>query len=181
MATTLILYSTVDGHTRKICSHLGQTLAAAGESVAIRPIDEADDAMLAAAERIILGASIRYDHHRPNVRAFINHHQALLEARPSAFFSVNIVARKPEKRTAATNPYVAKFLRTIRWQPRLVGVFAGRLDYPSYRPFDRFMIRLIMRITKGPTDPTTVIEYTDWAQVDDFAKTFLAMPPRPAA
>ena len=181
MATTLILYSTVDGHTRKICSHLAQTLAAAGESVAIRPIDEADDAMIAAAGRIILGASIRYGHHRPNVRAFIDRHQALLEARPSAFFSVNIVARKPEKRTAATNPYVAKFLRTIRWQPRLVGVFAGRLDYPSYRPFDRFMIRLIMRITKGPTDPSTVIEYTDWAQVDDFAKTFLAIPPRPAA
>ena len=180
MANTLILYSTVDGHTRKICGHLAQTLAAAGESVQVCPLDEADEVMLNAADRVIIGASIRYGHHRPSVRAFIDRHQALLEAKPSAFFSVNIVARKPEKRTAATNPYVAKFLRSIRWQPRLVGVFAGRLDYPSYRPFDRFMIRLIMRITKGPTDPTTVIEYTDWAQVDDFAKAFLAMPQGPA-
>jgi menaquinone-dependent protoporphyrinogen oxidase len=31
------------------------------------------------------------------------------------------------------------------------------------------MIRLIMTMTGGPTDPATVIEYTDWGQVDAFA------------
>jgi menaquinone-dependent protoporphyrinogen oxidase len=31
------------------------------------------------------------------------------------------------------------------------------------------MIRLIMTMTKGPTDPTAVVEFTDWNQVDDLA------------
>jgi menaquinone-dependent protoporphyrinogen oxidase len=48
-------------------------------------------------------------------------------------------------------------------------VFAGKLDYPRYRWFDRQMIRLIMALTGGPTDPTTVVDYTDWAAVDGFA------------
>mgnify|MGYP001817979277 FL=1 len=30
------------------------------------------------------------------------------------------------------------------------------------------MIRLIMRITKGPTAPDTNIEFTDWEKVDAF-------------
>ncbi len=49
-------------------------------------------------------------------------------------------------------------------------MFAGKLDYPKYGPFDRFMIRFIMWITKGPTDPTTVVEFTDWQQVEAFGR-----------
>ena len=36
--------------------------------------------------------------------------QALLDSRPSAFFSVSLVARKPAKNTPETNPYVKAFL-----------------------------------------------------------------------
>jgi len=32
------------------------------------------------------------------------------------------------------------------------------------------MIRLIMLITRGPTDPATVVEFTDWSKVADFAQ-----------
>ena len=178
MATTLILYSTIDGQTRKICERIRQIIEQAGDRVVVQPIDEANADDLEAADKIIIGASIRYGYHRPGVGAFIARHQALLEQRPNAFFSVNIVARKAEKNRPETNPYVIRFLRTINWQPRLVAVFAGRLDYPSYGPFDRFMIRLIMRITQGPTDPATVIEYTDWAKVEAFAQALCAMTGR---
>jgi menaquinone-dependent protoporphyrinogen oxidase len=88
---------------------------------------------------------------------------------------VNIVARKPEKNTPATNPYLIKFLRQISWQPKLLGVFAGKLDYPRYGVFDRFMIRLIMRMTQGPTDPKAVIDFTDWLQVEAFARSVDAL------
>ncbi|MBT8205716.1 MAG: menaquinone-dependent protoporphyrinogen IX dehydrogenase, partial [Eudoraea sp.] len=46
----------------------------------------------------------------------------------------------------------------------------GMLDYQKYPFWDRIMIQLIMRITKGPTDLNTKIEYTDWDQVDAFGK-----------
>jgi len=34
---------------------------------------------------------------------------------------------------------------------------------------DRNIIRFIMWITKGPTDPQTKAEYTDWDKVERFA------------
>jgi menaquinone-dependent protoporphyrinogen oxidase len=55
-------------------------------------------------------------------------------------------------------------------------VFAGKLDYPRDGFFDRFMIRLIMRMTQGPTDPTAVIDFTDWQQVEAFGQRLSSMP-----
>ncbi len=163
----LIVYSTVDGHTRKICERLQQQVQACGERATLACLDDAPDP--SAFDRIVIGASIRYGKHRPAVADFVRRHAALLAARKSAFFSVNIVARKPLKNRADTNPYVRKLLQPLPWQPNEVDVFAGRLDYPRYGFFDRQMIRFIMLVTHGPTDPTAVVEFTDWARVDEFA------------
>jgi len=47
--------------------------------------------------------------------------------------------------------------------------FAGRLDYPRYSWWDRQIIRFIMLLTGGPTDPSASVEYTSWPAVDAFA------------
>jgi menaquinone-dependent protoporphyrinogen oxidase len=54
-------------------------------------------------------------------------------------------------------------------------VFAGKLDYPRYGLVDRMVIRLIMLITHGPTDTSTVVEFTDWQRVEAFARRIAAM------
>lgn len=172
---TLLAYSTTDGHTRTICERLQFVMTALGQRVTLVPLAQADQLNLTKFERIVIGASIRYGHHQPQVAAFITRHQTILESRPSAFFSVNIVARKPNKNRPETNPYLKKFLQQIHWKPQLLAVFAGKLDYPRYGFFDRQMIRLIMLITKGPTDPKTVVEFTDWAQVEAFAHAVCAL------
>lgn len=169
MKYLLIAYSTVDGHTLHICERLQQVVQHQGHRVELLPLEQADSVDLAAFDAIVIGASIRYGHHRPLVAQFIKRHQVLLASRINAFFSVNIVARKPEKNRPDTNPYLIKFLRSIRWQPQLLEVFAGKLDYPRYRLFDRLMIQLIMRLTHGPTDRNAVVEFTDWNQVENFA------------
>jgi menaquinone-dependent protoporphyrinogen oxidase len=169
MASILILYSTTDGHTVRICSRLQDVLGQGGHRVTLAPV-AGPPPDLAVFDKIVIGASIRYGRHHPRVYEFIARNLALLERKPSAFFTVNIVARKREKSDPETNPYLRKFLRQIAWRPGKLAVFAGKLDYPSYGPFDRFMIRLIMLITKGPTDPSTVVEFTDWNKVDAFAR-----------
>jgi menaquinone-dependent protoporphyrinogen oxidase len=176
MRTILIAYSTTDGHTPHICERLAQVMAQQGFSVQVMPMAQAETLDLSGFERIVLGASIRYGKHQPAVTQFIERHQALLERLPSAFFTVNIVARKPEKNQPDTNPYLRKFLQQITWKPQLLGVFAGKLDYPRYSFFDRQMIRLIMLITHGPTDPKSVIEFTDWAHVEAFGRQVCALP-----
>lgn len=175
MVRMLILYSTVDGHTRRICERIGELCAARDNAVTLCAVDEAPSLERAGFDKIVIGASIRYGKHRKNVYAFIRRHRDLLDATPNAFFTVNIVARKAHKNRPETNPYLQKFLRQTGWRPHLAEVFAGKLDYPKYGWIDRQMIRLIMKITGGPTDPATVIDYTDWSAVDDLAVRICAL------
>lgn len=175
MARVLVVYSSVDGQTLKICERLKRILEERASAVTLLAVDAAAGVDLSAFDTVVVGASIRYGKHRKSVYDFVASHLAMLEARPSAFFSVNIVARKSEKSRPENNPYLLKFLRQIAWRPRAVAVFAGRLDYPRYGFIDRQMIRLIMKMTGGPTDPSTVIEYTDWTAVDAFARRVSAL------
>lgn len=169
----LIIYSTTDGHTLKISQKIQSVFEASEHRVKIIPIDQTFDMDLTPFDKIVLGASIRYGNHHPQVFDFIRrNHKALIQT-PSSFFSVNIVARKENKNKPENNPYLLKFLNKIDWTPALVDVFAGKLDYPKYRPIDRLIIRLIMYITKGPTNPQTVIEFTDWGRVEAFSKRVL--------
>jgi menaquinone-dependent protoporphyrinogen oxidase len=170
MSRVLLAYSTTDGHTPRICERLRQVIEQQGHAAEVVPLSQADALDLAAFDAIVIGASIRYGKHQPEVTQFIGRHQALLERKANAFFTVNIVARKPNKNRPENNPYLVKFLRSISWKPKLLGVFAGKLDYPRYRFIDRQMIRFIMLITKGPTDPSVVVEFTDWQAVEEFGR-----------
>ena len=94
----------------------------------------------------------------------------LLEIKNNAFFSVNVVARKKEKNTPDTNPYIKKFLKKTNWRPKKIEVFAGKVDYPKYNFFNKLVIRFIMFITRGPTDISQSYEFTDWKKVKKFSK-----------
>jgi menaquinone-dependent protoporphyrinogen oxidase len=170
MTKILIVYATTDGHTRKICERLQQVIEGQGSHVKLLEVDEQPHPDLTQFDKIVIGASIRYGKHSKLIYQFIEQNQALLDSKPNAFFSVNVVARKPEKSQPDTNPYLKKFLTQISWQPKQLAVFGGNLDYPGCRYLDRQMIRLIMWMTKGPTAPDTVIDYTDWDQVEAFGK-----------
>lgn len=175
MPRILIVYSTTDGHTLKICRRLRQVVEPSGATVDIVSVADADGVDLGAYDKIVVGASIRYGRHSNAIHDFIDARAEQLAAKPNAFFSVNIVARKPDKNRPETNPYLRRFLARIRWRPRLLAVFAGKLDYPRYRFLDRLMIRFIMLITRGPTDPHAVIEFTDWNEVDAFGRRVAQM------
>lgn len=175
MQNMLLLYSTTDGHTIKIIEQIAARLKQQAFDVQMMPIAQAIQAHVARADKIVIGASVRYGYHKKEVNQFIDRYLVQLNSKPSAFFSVNVVARKEDKNTPETNPYLQKFLTKIEWQPALLGVFGGMLAYPEYGFMDKTMIRLIMKMTDGPTDPNTVIDYTDWEKVDKFADSVAAM------
>jgi len=166
MHQNLIIYSSTDGQTIKICERIMSIIG----DCKIVSIDEAKNENLSKYEKVIVGASIRYGKHKPELYEYITENCDHLIDINASFFSVNVVARKPEKNTPLTNPYVQKFLSISQWHPSLIGVFAGKIDYPRYGVLDKFMIKLIMWITKGPTDTKNVYEFTNWNDVDSFAK-----------
>jgi menaquinone-dependent protoporphyrinogen oxidase len=177
MAKILVAYSTVDGQTRRICERIRDRLSSS-HSVELAEITDRSAIDIGGHDCVVIGASIRYGKHRPSVFRFIDRHRAALEAKPTAFFTVNVVARKAAKSTPETNPYMGKFLEQARWKPTLLGVFAGKIDYRRYGPLDRTMIRFIMWMTKGPTAPDTCVEFTDWDAVDRFASELDAVAAR---
>ena len=165
----LIIYSTTDGHTKMICERIKNFLTD-GNLVELLSLEDAKKVDLSNFEKIIIGASIRYGKHSNELYRFINLNKNILDQKKGAFFSVNVVARKPEKNTAETNPYINKFLKISKWRPNKIKVFAGKVDYPNYNFFDKYIIKLIMFITNGPTDTSQSYEFTDWSKVDDFSK-----------
>ena len=169
-----IIYSTVDGQTLKICNKLKEVLQQNNQQVDLISIDDFNED-ITKYDKLVIGASIRYGVHNDKVIEFIKSNKTALDSINTAFFSVNLVARKPEKNTPETNPYVVKFFKTIDWKPTVVEVFAGKLDYKKYSFFDRKMIQLIMWMTKGPTNTEAEIEYTNWEKVNDFAKELIKL------
>ena len=166
---SLIIYSSTDGQTKKICEVIGENFNNK-EFIEILPLEDAFHLNINNYDQIILGASIRYGNYKSNLFKFIKYNIKILETKKNAFFSVNVVARKNEKNTPDTNPYIKKFLKKTSWRPKKIEVFAGKVDYPNYNLFNKLVIRLIMFITKGPTDISHSYEFTEWAKVKKFSK-----------
>jgi len=164
----LIIYSSTDGQTKKICETIKYHLAL-NEKIKIISLNEVNKVNLEKVEKIIIGASIRYGKHNKRVQNFVIKNKNILKSKKTAFFSVNVVARKEEKSTPETNPYVKKFLAKTKWKPNKVAVFGGKVDYPNYNFINRNVIRFIMMITNGPTNTDNSYEFTNWEMVKKFA------------
>jgi menaquinone-dependent protoporphyrinogen oxidase len=166
-----LYYATHDGQARRIAEHICGRLAENGplappQDVAIAKPTPED---ITAASLIVLVAAVRYGKHLPEADQFLAAYRSLASPPPLALASVNLTARKPEKTTATGNAYLRKTIAHHGLAPALAVAFAGRLDYRRYSWRDRQIIRFIMLLTGGPTDPHTRVEYTSWDAVDEFA------------
>lgn len=93
MHQNLIIYSSTDGQTIKICERIMSIIG----DCKIVSIDEAKNENLSKYEKVIVGASIRYGKHKPELYEYISENCDHLIDINASFFSVNVVARKPEK------------------------------------------------------------------------------------
>ncbi len=168
MAKILIIHSSVDGHTTQICERICSMRD--DLDIDIISLSKTKNISLNDYGMIIIGASIRYGKYRKELFEFIDQNLSTIHGKKNAFFSVNVVARKAEKNSADTNPYIQKFLLKTSWKPKIIDVFAGKIEYPKYNLFDRSIIKFIMWMTNGPTDTSKIYEFTDWSKVENFSK-----------
>lgn len=169
MKKITLIYASHDGHTQTVSKAIQAHLQTAGVDCSVVWVKECEVQCLVDSDIVVCGAPIRYGKHLPEMVDFIQQNRKLLDNKITAFFSVNLTARKAHRSTPETNNYLKKFFMQLGWQPNVTEVFAGKLNYPQYRFFDKLMIRFIMWVTKGPTVPTTVHTFTDWQRVELFA------------
>ena len=161
----IFIYSSSNGQSLKICEALNKNK----ESLII-DMDMLKTTKLDNFDQIVIGASVKYGDHNKKVYEFVKKNRVLLEKKKTVFFSVNATARKSEKNKPKTNPYIIKFLKKTNWTPDHIGVFAGMIDFPNYNFIEKYIIKLIMWITNGPTDTSKTFEFTNWEDVKKFSK-----------
>ena len=173
MPRILILYATVEGQTARIAERIAQRLRGQGHTAETHRADNLPAGLNPAAfDGVIVGSSIHYSRHPGYLCALVRRHREALDLRPSAFFSVSLSAGGPGAKPEAAQRYLDNFLRQVDWQPALTATFAGALQYSKYGIFKRWLMRMIVGIAGGDTDPTRDYEYTDWDAVERFADAF---------
>lgn len=177
MKSVLVLYHSNYGHTARIARRIWETVIAEGNQADLMCVMEADREGLDwnKYDLVIIGAPVFYGKFERQLVAFVNRYKAILDAKATSFFSVSVVARTPAKATPEGNLYTRKFLQNNPWKPKDAHCFAGKVDYPNWRWFDTKAIQMIMKMTKGPTEPTAIIDYTDWEDVENYARHCLTL------
>ncbi|WMY95946.1 MAG: menaquinone-dependent protoporphyrinogen IX dehydrogenase [Arsenophonus sp.] len=168
----LLLYSGKYGQTKKIIFKISEYLKKADKACDVQNLNILKKYDFSGYLKVLIGASVYYGRFNPAVINFVNKYKKQLNIMPTAFYGVNLTARKKGKDKTETNIYMVKFLSKISWKPTITSVFAGALCYSDYKWFDRMMIQFIMRITNRKVDLKKNIEYTNWKKVEDFANKF---------
>jgi menaquinone-dependent protoporphyrinogen oxidase len=175
----LILFATIEGHTRKIVEHLSAMLEKAGHTV--RLIDTTSEEAAPAADEFdasIIAAPVHIGTFPASMRRYVKANAETLMARPGAFVSVSLAAASSEEtEIAEVADYVEEFSKETGWWPVSVHHAAGALKYTEYDFFRRWMLKRIVGKDGGPTDTSRDFEFTDWDALDQFVTDFVEQAP----
>ncbi len=177
MKNVLVIYWSHDGRTARIARRICEVIGAEGHRATMMHVIEADreGVDLAKYDILVFGCAIRYGEYHKSFVNYVNKNKALIDSKPNSMFSISAIARNPEKATVEGNVYARKFMENNPWKPHEMVCFGGKVDYPNCNPIDGFLIRLIMTMTKGPTDPHSVNDFTKWEDVEAYARHCLTL------
>lgn len=181
-----LIYGSTEGHTRTVAEHISAILSQdANASVDVFHGKEMSPTVdLEAYDAIMIGASIHVSKHQPYIIDLVKRHADLLRDKPTAFFSVSLSAAEDQLESKQiAQKFVDDFVEETGWHPDLISLFPGALAYTTYGFLKRLFMRHLTK-KKGGTDTDTSRDYvyTDWEDVEDFARTFLkVLSPDPQA
>lgn len=160
--TILVTYASRTGSTAGVAEAIGQTLAASGASVEVRPMTEVTD--LTPYRAVVAGSAIQGGEWLPEAVAFVRKHQAILAQKPFAAFLVCITMSMKNENFRQG---VADWMKPVRAlvQPVSEGYFAGGLDISKVPSFgDRLKFRI--SVASGIWSEG---DHRDWAAIQEWA------------
>lgn len=167
----LVAYSSKHGHTQAIADRIGEVLADAGHTVHVRDVGTLPRKfVIDDYDAVVLGSPVYAGKHMASLRRFVIERRAILQQRPSAFFSCSLTsAHRTDDARRTARDLVDAFIDETGWRPDHVGLFGGALLYRKYNFLVRFMMKHISRRAGGETDTSRDHDYTRWDEVDAFA------------
>jgi menaquinone-dependent protoporphyrinogen oxidase len=170
-----VAYGTRHGKSAQLARRIADRMHEAGHDVSTVDLRADRNASLTGYEAVVVGASVHGASFEREVRQWVTHHRDEIAARPNAFFTVSLtsVDHDPEHRERMRE-MLSKFYKATGWRPQDVATFAGALVYSKYNPLLRWVMKGIVRREGHPefTDMSHDYDFTDYAQVDAFARRF---------
>jgi len=171
--TVLVLYATVEGHTRKIAEHAAAKLEEAGQGVVLGDVRDPGFAIPGRFEGVLVCAPIHIGRYPSSVAQFLIDWKAALADVPTALISVSLGIRSDSaEERAEAEAYPAKLEKKTGFHIGKVHHAAGALKFLEYDFFKRMMMRQIAAKEGGPVDTSHDHEFTDWAALDGFVQNF---------
>jgi menaquinone-dependent protoporphyrinogen oxidase len=168
MSRILVIYGSTYGQTERVVHRIAGILREAGHGVDVYKGDGLPDAFsLAGYSGFLVAASVLMGHHQEYIRKFVRRHAERLNRVPSAFVSVCGAAGDDPRRAQS---YVDDLLRETGWRPQISRSFTGAVAYTKYNWLFRWWLKMISRRKELPTDTSRDWDFTDWVEVERFAR-----------
>lgn len=169
----LVLYATVEGHSRKIADKVATQLENAGETVVLADVREPGFAVPGRFDGVLLCAPVHMGRYPDPIIRFATDWKDALDAVPNAFVSVSLgINSDNEEERAEAEAYPAKLEKKTGFRPRRIHNAAGALKFLEYDFFKRIVMRRIAEKEGGPVDTSMDFEFTDWDALEAFVAEF---------
>ncbi|APH72711.1 flavodoxin domain-containing protein [Aquibium oceanicum] len=170
----LVIYGTVEGHTRKIARNVSSTVQSLGHQTTVFDAGDLGDVDLDIADAVIVCAPVHIGAYPTAIAHWLKAKAARLSTLPGAFVSVSLAAASPfpEEHAEIQKITEALFERT-GWRPRMVHQAGGALRYPQCDFLKRLLMKHIAYKEGGPTDVTKDHEFTNWNALAAFVEGFI--------
>jgi menaquinone-dependent protoporphyrinogen oxidase len=177
MARLLVVYATVEGHTRKVAEHiaervrqLGHTPVLVDGSTALPGLQEEGEY-----DAAVICAPVHQGEYPEAIVDLVRENRDDLSRMPTAFLSVSLAAAMAEAEyQEEALSYIRGFIERTGWTPTEEISVAGALVYTKYDYFKRLVMKLIADRRGGDTDTSKDYEYTDWTALDRFTEGFVS-------
>lgn len=170
----LVLYSTIEGQTRKIAEAVASHLETQNHMVLLTDANQIGFADPGTSDGAILCAPVHIGHYPAAFVHFVRDWCEVLNGMPSAFISVSLsIASADDEEKAEARNYPLTLTAETGWKPQSVLNCAGALKYTEYDFFKRWMLKRIAAAEGGPIDTKHDYELTNWTDVKRFVDDFL--------
>ncbi|MBA8880984.1 flavodoxin domain-containing protein [Phyllobacterium myrsinacearum] len=170
----VVLYSSIEGQTRKIAEAVASHLQSQQHTVMISDANQIGFADPGVGDAIILCAPVHGGHYPAPFVHFVHDWAQVLNDIPTAFISVSLsIASADVDEQQEARSYPGGISEETGWSPSAILNCAGALKYSEYDYFKKWMLKRIAATEGGPIDTSRDYELTNWTEVKSFIDTFV--------
>lgn len=166
----LLVYASTYGQTEAIVRRIAVVAGGQGATVTLVAADRLRGRLeIAPGSLVVIAGSVKWGRHQRSIVRFVRRHRDALTAADTVFVSVSGAASAPAG-LAQAREYADKFVADTGWTPGATALFAGGMAFSRMNWLMRRIMIVSDRRAGRMRDPSRDYDYTDWDEVDRFAR-----------